>query len=672
MLTTLLLTFLATLLLVLCFLVLWPRSTRRKRKHTPRRKTILKPETKRTARTKTTRSQRHDNRSKEGSESNERRSSSCCKSESESNDSCFVERIIKLAGPQGAQGPTGIQGIDFYTTDGALTSDRTVDLAGNVLIFENGGEVQINGKLTVTGLIDPTSLVLTESRSSALPVPPDSGGFYVSDGSDGELQNYPIYKFASGATANLIQNEGTQGFQGPNGLQGAITLTINGLQGYIGEMGALGSQGVQGVAGVVGNVGTQGSQGLDGVQGGISSGITGAQGNQGVQSASGVQGMQGDIGVQGRGGDLAFDGTQGAQGFEGLQGAIGYQAPVGEVGQVGTQGIQGEVGYEGYQGNQGVPGINGLGAMGLQGVAGLGIQGKQGVQGLEQIGENGLVGIQGLQGVQGSAGVQGFDGAGGSSLPTVTQASDLMLDRTSAVVTGFPSVMVFPEYMVHRATFTSVVGQNDFFTCPAGRRAILLGSVGQSTSAYSHTLYWKGTDLVYRPLSSLQAIGANQPNRFWHSMFVLEAGESYSLNLTILGVSVLATIISFDAANPISPRTARVALTTVPTVLWTGNAGKTTYGLSTQFPNVKLNLISPTTVMNLIIEIINFTGANTTTTATITPFGNTAKTDNVILLGTNTADFSATGWVLFPGDIITVSSTTNTAGQYAYTTLLEL
>lgn len=62
------------------------------------------------------------------------------------------------------------------------------------------GVVTVNGKLTVTGIIDPIGLVFQEtSGGTDVPVPANEGALYVSDGSSGRTDNALYYKDDSGS-----------------------------------------------------------------------------------------------------------------------------------------------------------------------------------------------------------------------------------------------------------------------------------------------------------------------------------------------------------------------------------------------------------------------------------------------------------------------------------------
>ena len=91
--------------------------------------------------------------------------------------------------------------------------------------------------------------------------------------------SYPWFdiEVISGYSPLLNGTPGTQGNQGPTGLQGTL-----------GAQGNQGPTGLQGTEGAQGNQGPIGFQGFEGNQG-----ITGAQGNQGPTGQQGIIGIQG-------------------------------------------------------------------------------------------------------------------------------------------------------------------------------------------------------------------------------------------------------------------------------------------------------------------------------------------------------------------------------------------
>lgn len=80
-------------------------------------------------------------------------------------------------------------GVGIYAADGTLNGARTVDMDGNDITWQNGGDFIIDGKLTVTGLIDPTGLQFSGPQSDEL-MPNET--IYISDGS---ASGYPLHTF---------------------------------------------------------------------------------------------------------------------------------------------------------------------------------------------------------------------------------------------------------------------------------------------------------------------------------------------------------------------------------------------------------------------------------------------------------------------------------------------
>lgn len=218
-------------------------------------------------------------------------------------------------------------------------------------------------------------------------------------------------------------------------------------QGPQGDPGPAGPQGEPGPAGATGATGPQGEPGprgvtwrgawdstaayvaLDAVSYGVGSYIAVAP-NNGEAPGSGSSWEQlavGALGPQGPAGPQGEAGPQGPQGDVGPQGTVGPAGPQGDAGPVGPMGPQGAQGVPGATGPQGAQGPAGpMGPQGLQGDAGVqgpvGPQGPQGTQGPQ--GVAGPAGPQGPQGVQGPAGGISVRDSSGTSLGTLTNATE--------------------------------------------------------------------------------------------------------------------------------------------------------------------------------------------------------------------------------------------------------
>lgn len=71
---------------------------------------------------------------------------------------------------------------NIYTADGTLTGERTVNMGGHDITWEGGGDFIIDGKLTVTGLIDPTGVQFTDNVNQPDASMPNTT-IFVTDGS---------------------------------------------------------------------------------------------------------------------------------------------------------------------------------------------------------------------------------------------------------------------------------------------------------------------------------------------------------------------------------------------------------------------------------------------------------------------------------------------------------
>ena len=216
-----------------------------------------------------------------------------------------IEVVLGGAGPVGATGPTGPQGVAGPT--GATGDQGIQGVAGPIGATGPQGIQGVAGSIGATG---PQGI-----QGVAGP---------------------------TGATGD----QGTQGAAGPTGATGA-----QGDQGNTGPTGDTGVQGDQGIQGPTGDTGVQGDQGPIGP--------TGPQGQQGPTGNTGPQGTTGDTGPQGPQGTTGDPGPQGLQGPTGDQGPQGITGAVGPPGQQGGSGPQGEEGPPGPTGQNGEPGRSG-------------------------------------------------------------------------------------------------------------------------------------------------------------------------------------------------------------------------------------------------------------------------------------------------------------------------
>jgi hypothetical protein len=148
--------------------------------------------------------------------------------------------------------------------------------------------------------------------------------------------------------------------------------------------------------------------------------------------------------------------------------------------------------------------------------------------------------------------------------PLVKQAPNLFLGL------GFFNLSGISFVSLKQGNLAS--GQNDVYTVPAGKKALVLAQLFNPTiGPISWTPYAKSGGVYYRigntfSISSLG--GAN-----FQGSFVFEAGESLALSFTALGINVFARVILFDASDGL--KTARLAAFSAgDNVLYTAPTGK--------------------------------------------------------------------------------------------------
>lgn len=100
---------------------------------------------------------------------------------------------------------TGTTQLELISNSGDLTLSSTGFGTGINLNPDPSGAVVVNGKLTVTGLIDPTGLVLTEQSSNPSPVSAGIGTFWVLD----DAPTVPMFTDDTGVDWRLTLTSGT-------------------------------------------------------------------------------------------------------------------------------------------------------------------------------------------------------------------------------------------------------------------------------------------------------------------------------------------------------------------------------------------------------------------------------------------------------------------------------
>src|SRR5262249_3446826 len=100
------------------------------------------------------------------------------------------------------------------------------------------------------------------------------------------------------------------------------------------------------------------------------------------------------------------------------------------------------------------------------------------------------------------------------------------------------------------------VGHNDIYTCPTGKRAIVVESTMYNHAGISSTIFMEvkisGT---YYP-TTLSVNPSDQTATSRSNTYILEAGESVSVNISAQPVNVFTQILEFD--NTANIRTVKI------------------------------------------------------------------------------------------------------------------
>jgi hypothetical protein len=253
------------------------------------------------------------------------------------------------------------------------------------------------------------------------------------------------------------------------------------------------------------------------------------------------------------------------------------------------------------------------------------------------------------------------------------QVSDVL--TAAATVAGLSSIGGLPilsglsVVTVNPKTFSFGSGDNDFYTVPAGMRAVAVGIVF-NPNATSLTAIPKmnlaGAGTRYRiNANATAAQNVNAVTLNWNG-FVAEAGDIFSLNLSEGSVNVFITIFQFSNTSFLkSPRLATWAngVNTVYTV----PVGKNAYAMTVIGQGV---WTSGSAVGSISID--NESGATVTYNIAITPSGGSSAAIATASAITNgSIGGGQTGPIsLNAGDALTISST-QTGQQLAWLTLCE-
>lgn len=222
-----------------------------------------------------------------------------------------------------------------------------------------------------------------------------------------------------------------------------------------------------------------------------------------------------------------------------------------------------------------------------------------------------------------------------------------------------------------RANFNNgASGNNDTYTVPAGRRAIVLTSTFRSQSASSATLIqnWKISGTYYPVNFSTQTVAAGTVvNDTVDGGFIMEAGEILSFNSSQSTMNIFAQVVEFS--NQSNLRTVKtIGATNGDQTVYTCPAGKHAILMTGNGQA----LGSP----NFASFISNSSGGSITSNIYCVPNGGSKGAANLIQASIVTTTGSCTrikfGGILNPGDFMVWNCNTASANALCAFTVLEV
>lgn len=210
-----------------------------------------------------------------------------------------------------------------------------------------------------------------------------------------------------------------------------------------------------------------------------------------------------------------------------------------------------------------------------------------------------------------------------------------------------------------------VSGNNDFYTCPAGKKCAIYGVALYNDNASSRTVFFqvKISGTYYR-LSSQLVLTTGLNSRI-NTAYILEAGDIVSLNSTGVGVNAWGKMIEFDARAPVSTKKI-LSLSNGDNTLYTVPNGKTALVLCDDLQSSSTNNYSNMTSST----------SNPNITCYSIPNGGTKGTSNQIspstFINTNTRVNFACNPTMNSGDFYVMNTTNGTATQFAWMNVIEI
>lgn len=244
-------------------------------------------------------------------------------------------------------------------------------------------------------------------------------------------------------------------------------------------------------------------------------------------------------------------------------------------------------------------------------------------------------------------------------------------NNVNQFLTMLSGAISLPAVKYARANVNSSVnGNNDSYTVPAGRRALVLFSTLRSQSGSTATIIqnWKISGTYYNTLfSAISLTTGAVASDTADGGFVMEAGESISYNSNQTAINMFTQIVEFDnTANLKTVKT--IGATNGDQTIYTVPTGKTAIIVSGNG--------QPLGCTNRGFFISNNSGGSITSNIYLVPNGGSKGTSNLFRGSVSTANGAATrinaGAVLSAGDFIVWNCNTTNANALCAVTLVEM
>lgn len=208
-------------------------------------------------------------------------------------------------------------------------------------------------------------------------------------------------------------------------------------------------------------------------------------------------------------------------------------------------------------------------------------------------------------------------------------------------------------------------GDNDLYTVPAGKRAIVTGFLTYNSTGGAITVIrnLKRSGTYYR-MSATNAgtVGSAAQGELTTNLYVFEPGDIIALNTSAANLTLVLSVLLFD--NTVSLYSPTVlALTSGDNILYTVPSGKTSRTVGNAL-NYQGSVSGSFTVTNTTGGAINCIGKYTPNGGSAISIRTASATDNSSLTGALPSSLNAL-------DVLTINSDTATAGQVAWCTVYE-